>query len=224
MAGGRRSVGLVDGGRAGPLGLLRAQQEAVLEHQNVEVGGGEAAVGVLGGGNDRLAAHVERGDDEHRAALAPVEGGEDPVEGRSLVRVDGLEARRVVELGHRRDLRPDLRDDLRDRRARWHRIHRRPPILSDRGDEGHVRRGAVELEPLGRVLCEHRGREGPEPFAHLHLRVQGALGVGIVGVGEDRAAAQRPRPELHAALQHGQDAAHGALCSEEGAHCAREGG
>src|SRR6187399_2619850 len=62
--------------------LVFLAQEAVADHQNLDLAAHEAAEGILRRADDRLAAHVERGVDQHRAAGARLEGLDQLVEGR----------------------------------------------------------------------------------------------------------------------------------------------
>src|SRR5690606_37055141 len=48
---------------------------------------------------------------------------------------------------------------------------------------------------------EHRGREGAERLAVLHLEVEHLLHGGRARIAEDRARAESTRAELHAALE-----------------------
>ena len=73
------------------------------------------------------------------------------------------------------------------------------------GDQQHVRTVAVELEPVGDVLAQHRRRERPERFAELDLQVHHRLHLRRPRVAEDRPSPERARPELHAALQQPDD-------------------
>ena len=75
----------------------------------------------------------------------------------------------------------------------------------DVGDQQHVRAVAVELEPFGDVLAQHRRRERPERFAELDLEVHHRLHLRRPGIADDRAAAERARAELHPALQQADD-------------------
>ncbi len=75
------------------------------------------------------------------------------------------------------------------------------PVLDDVGDQQHVGAVAVELEPVGDVLAQHRRRERPEGLAVLDLQVEHLLHRRRARVAEDRAAAERARAELHAALE-----------------------
>ena len=85
--------------------LLLLEQHEVLEHQRVHVRRHEAAVGVLRRADDRLAADVEAGVDDDRAAGLLLEALEQPVVAAVPLGVDGLDARRVVDVRDRRDAR-----------------------------------------------------------------------------------------------------------------------
>ena len=59
-------------------------------------------------------------------------------------------------------------------------------------------------EPVGRLLLEHDRRDGAEVLAVLDL-VEPGLHLGVDRRGEDRARPQRPRAELHPALEPADD-------------------
>ena len=65
--------------------------------------------------------------------------------------------------------------------------------LAHLGDEQHVGAVAVDLEPLGRLVREHRGREGAEALPELDLHVQGVAHLRVARVGQDAAPAEGPR-------------------------------
>ena len=82
-------------------------QNAVADHQYLDLGSHEAAEGILGRAGNRLAAHVKARIDEHGAAGFRLEHAEQGVEpGISLV-MNGLHARRKVDVRDRRDLGAD---------------------------------------------------------------------------------------------------------------------
>jgi hypothetical protein len=60
--------------------------------------------------------------------------------------------------------------------------------------------GVGQLEVLLRALREDARREGPERLAELDLRVDDVLHLGAPRVSDDRAVAERARPELEPAL------------------------
>ena len=190
--------------------LLLFHQHVVTDHQAVDVGGGEARVRLLGRADDRLAAHVEAGVHHERAARAFVEALQEPVVD-AVAFVDGLDSRRVVDVGDGGELRP------------WNRepypkvgivqpdlllvAQLAAPLLADRRHGEHVRAVLVgfHLEDLVRVVTEDGRRERSERLPELHLEVQGLLHLGGAGVTEDAAGTERPRPELHAALEPADD-------------------
>ena len=79
--------------------------------------------------------------------------------------------------------------------------HLPPPALHDVGDQQHVGAVGVELEPVGDVFAQHRGRERPERFAILDLEIERRLHRGRARIAEDRAGAERARSEFHAPLE-----------------------
>src|SRR5258706_2019735 len=83
--------------------LPRLVEEAVADDERLDLGTHEAAERVLGRADDRLAAHVEAGVDEHRAAGRRLERLEQAVETGVGLLVHRLDARRVVDVRDRRD-------------------------------------------------------------------------------------------------------------------------
>src|SRR6185436_3851634 len=66
-----------------------------------------------------------------------------------------------------------------------------------------------ELEVLLHVLLEHRRRKRTEPLTEFRLEVHLLLHLGISCVADDAAVAERPRAELHPALEPADDLALG---------------
>src|SRR5438552_1013813 len=95
------SVELERGGVVGlfPGILFRLGEVAVADGERVYLRSHEAAERVLGRADDRLAADVEARVDEDRAAGALLEARNQRVEARIGVGVNGLDARRVVDMG-----------------------------------------------------------------------------------------------------------------------------
>ena len=79
--------------------------------------------------------------------------------------------------------------------------HVAAPVALHVGDQQHVGAVGIELEIVGDVLAQDRGREGAEALAVLDLEIEPLLHLGIARIAEDRAGAERARPELHAALE-----------------------
>src|SRR4051812_48204942 len=73
------------------------------DHERVERRRPERLDRVARGAHDRLAARVERRVDQNRHAGAPLKGGDQIVVERMLRAIDGLNARRAVDMSHRRD-------------------------------------------------------------------------------------------------------------------------
>src|SRR5437879_5552256 len=76
-------------------------QETVADRERLDLGAHEAAERVLRAADDRLAAHVEAGVDDHRAAGPVFELGYELVEPRIGFAMHRLHARRVVDVRHR---------------------------------------------------------------------------------------------------------------------------
>ena len=81
--------------------------QAASDHEGVHLRGGEALPGVLRRADDRLAADVEAGVDDQRAAGLGVERFEQLVEAAVPRGIDGLHAGGVVDVRDRRDGRAD---------------------------------------------------------------------------------------------------------------------
>src|SRR5439155_14030632 len=86
---------------------------------------------------------------------------------------------------------------------------RHAALLRNWGDQQHVR--AVEagrrVEPLVRVFAKDRRRERAKALAEFDLQVQRRLHLRRARVAENAPRAQRPRPELHPALEPADDLA-----------------
>ena len=89
-----------------PRRLRRLVEQERAEHEIVDVRPHEAAIRVLRRADDRLAADVERGVDEHAAAGARLERLDQVVVAGVRLACHGLDARRVVDVRDRRDVRP----------------------------------------------------------------------------------------------------------------------
>ena len=181
--------------------LLLLPQEAVADRERLDVGAHEAAERILGGADDRLAAHVEGGVHDDRAARLLLEPADQlPVPGVRLL-VHRLDARRIVDVRHRRD-RGARHVQLLDSEELLLLLGHPDPVLGLHvRHEQHVRALLADVEVLRRVLGEHRRRERAEALAVLHLQVERLLHGRRAGVAEDRAAAERARAELHAARE-----------------------
>src|SRR5437899_10961695 len=85
-------------------------QYMVSQDQGVDPGRLKAAVGVPRRADDRLAADVEAGVDQHRTPRAALELLQQPGESRMTVLVHRLNAGSVIDMGHRRDRGADHTD------------------------------------------------------------------------------------------------------------------
>ena len=86
------------------------------------------------------------------------------------------------------------------------------PFILDGACEQHelvARRRRADLEPVLGVFRQHARREGAKILAVLHLLIEDVAHVRPARIGEQRTVAERPRPELHAALKPGDDLAVG---------------
>src|SRR5262249_26977837 len=88
---------------------------------------------------------------------------------------------------------------------------RHPAVGPHGGHQEHVRAlvAGADLEPLRGVLAQDGGRERPKAFAELDLPGHLRLHPGRAGVAADSARPQRPRAELHPALEPADDLALG---------------
>src|SRR5438552_16472489 len=78
------------------------EQDKTLKNQRIHVRRQEAAQGILRRTDNRLAADVEAGVDEHGAAGPLIEGLEQTVKARLAIFVEGLHTRAVIDMGHGR--------------------------------------------------------------------------------------------------------------------------
>src|SRR5262245_290174 len=78
--------------------------------------------------------------------------------------------------------------------------HAPAALTFDVGNQEHVGRIGVELEPVGNVLAQHRGRERAETLAVFYPQIERLLHIRRARIAEHRAGSERARPELHAAL------------------------
>src|SRR5690349_9769807 len=85
--------------------LLVLAQDAIAGDEKLDFRTHEAAKRVLGRTHDRLAANVETGVHQHRAAGASVESREEIVEPRVSLAMYRLHACGIVDVGHGRNVR-----------------------------------------------------------------------------------------------------------------------
>ena len=83
------------------------------------------------------------------------------------------------------------------------RVHRFALVVAHGRHDEHVRTVVLrrDVEELARVLAQHDRRKRPERLAKLDLQVHHRLHVRRARVADNRAVAQRTRPELHPALK-----------------------
>src|ERR1051326_5914209 len=191
--------------REGALALLGFQKDEVAQDERVHFSPHEAGEGFGGRADDRLAADVEAGVNEHGAARQTLEGREQFVVSRVVLAPDGLHARRVVNVRHRRDGR--ARDvQLLDAEEFFLALaHLAPHFSAHRRDEEHVGRVAVQFEVFRDALAQDRRRERAETFAELYLQVHLRLHARRARVAENAPCAERARAELHPPLKPADD-------------------
>src|SRR5262249_35248594 len=85
--------------------LVLLAEEAVAHSQCLDLGSHEAAERVFRGAHDRLAADVEAGVDNYRTTGALLKGRDQRVVPGISLPVNGLDARRVVDVSHRGNVR-----------------------------------------------------------------------------------------------------------------------
>ena len=170
--------------------------------QHVDVRGHEGLIRLLRRADDRIPSEVDARIHDHGAAGLLAIPHEELVVETVALRVDRLDARGIVDVGDRRQLRPHHRQLLDAADLAGVRRGQALPCVHRRDDQ-HV--GAVLAGPhvdvLVDVLPEDRGRERPEALAKLDLEVHHRLHVPVAGVAQDAARAERPRTELHAPLE-----------------------
>src|SRR5579859_175535 len=181
--------------------LILFPQKTVTYRQHLHFTTHETAEGILGGANEGLAADVEAGVYDNRAAGALVKPLQQSVIARVGFLVYSLNARGIIHMRHgwyfaTRHIEPgDARELL------LLRCDRLAPLLHNVSHQQHVRAVAIQLEPFGHVLPQHRRSEGTERLAKLHLQIEHRLHPGRPRVCQNGARPQRPRPELHASLK-----------------------
>lgn len=84
--------------------LVFFSEEAIADRQGFNLGSHEAAEGVFRCADDRFAADIEAGIDDHRAAGRMFEGFNQIVIARVGVLMGCLDPRRIVHVGHRRNV------------------------------------------------------------------------------------------------------------------------
>src|ERR1700674_1584806 len=159
---------------ARPSRLFRDQP--VLDRHGVEAGGVEHLERVIDRVQNRLAHDVEAGVEEQRHAGELVEFFQERTKARVRFLSHALQPAGAIGVHYRR--------------------HEGALLLAKAQRALHVRRGLVVIEPVRPVLGEDRRGERPERLAQLHLGVYLILGVWRGRGGEDRAVAERARPEL----------------------------
>ena len=117
------------------------------------------------------------------------------MEARIGLGMDGLDARRIVDVGHG-GIFGARHIELFDAEQRLFRGGHRPlAALHDIGHEQHVRTVVVEIEPFGGVAAQHRGCKWPERFPVLDLEIERRLHVARPSVRDDRTITERARAD-----------------------------
>src|SRR5712691_7328810 len=181
--------------------LLVLAKYTVSDGEHVELRPHEASEGIFRRANDRFAAHVETGVHQHRAASSIAKLAQEAMETGIGLRMHRLNPRRVVDMGHGRDTRARHVELLDSEQFLLLVGHSYPMLLSNVGHQQHVGARLVQLEPLGHILVEHRGREGPERLAKLDLEVEPLLHVRRARIAQDGTGAERSWAEFHPSLK-----------------------
>ena len=178
------------------------QQDEALEHEHIHVRRHEAAVRLLWLADDRFTPHVEARVDEHRAPGAALEGAQQRMIAPMPEGIDGLHARRVVNVrdgGHRGPW------DLQFRQPREGVVTgvRDSYRVVDRRYEQHIRAFLAlrHVEVLARAVLQHGWCEWTERFAELDFSVHHRLHVPAAWVADDATRTERAWPELHPSLK-----------------------
>src|SRR5437762_5709585 len=137
-------------------------EKTIADRERLDLGAHEAAESVLRAADNRLAAHVEAGVDDDRAARLLLELADQVVEARVGFLVHRLHARRIVDVRHRWDRGARHVQLLDAEELLLFLAHRDAVLVANVGDEQHVRALAIDVEVLRRILCQHRGSERAE--------------------------------------------------------------
>ena len=184
--------------------LIFLPQEAVADGQHLDLGAHEAAEGVLRRADDGLAAHVEAGVDEDRAAGAVLEGARAARGSADWSRDARSGCAPSSRRGSPRGCPIAGRSACRCRRAlRSSALMLAPAVLRARRRPAACRgcrRRARTTPPTSSRSTD--GREGTEGLAILDLEVEDSSAwSGERGSPRMERLAQRARAEFHAALE-----------------------
>src|SRR5215472_12891651 len=99
--------------RIEPIPIVEAQgwilvlllQEAIADHEDLDLAAHETAECVIGRAGDRLAAHIEAGIDENWAAGQCLKTAQQRMVARVGLTMHGLNPRRIIDVGDGWDLR-----------------------------------------------------------------------------------------------------------------------
>src|ERR1019366_9559600 len=147
-------------------------QQAVADRERVDLRAHETAERILRLAHDRLTAHVEARVHEHRASGHGFESRQQRVEPRVGFPVHGLDTRRVIDVRRGRNVRTRNVQLVDAEQRLLLGGHCPAPALDHPRRDEHVRAVAVQLEPVGNILPQHRRREGPERLAKFHFQIQ----------------------------------------------------
>ena len=141
--------------------------------------------------DDGLPFHIEAGVQHHLAARGFAHGQEQRVKVGIVLGADGLQARGAVDVRDRGQLIAQLGTDV-----------------DDADHVGEFSAG-LDLEPAVRLFHRAGRRKGPEGLALLYHGIDAVAHLGMPGIGQDAAIAERARTVLHAAARPRDDAAVG---------------
>ena len=114
------------------------------------------------------------------------------------VRIDRLDARGVVDVRDRRDVRA-LDAETVEALDRVLSAVGSTPLHPNGSNRQHVRivLAGGHLEIVGRALAQNSRRERAKTLAKLHLEVHHRLHLRIARIAEQASRPERPRTELH---------------------------
>src|SRR6478735_1257021 len=84
--------------------LVLLVEEAIADHQHLDIAAHKAAEGILRCAHDRLASDVEAGVDQNRTSGRSLERAQQRMKSRIGAGVDGLDPRGIIDMGHGRDV------------------------------------------------------------------------------------------------------------------------
>src|SRR5713226_6552662 len=159
-------------------GHIGLADQMIAEYDGIHVGSQKTVERFGRRADDWLVANVERRVQDDGNPSEALERLNEPVKPRIASLGHGLDTRRSVDVGDRRN---------------------GPALGPDLGDEQHERTRLIELEVLADALLEDGRREGPKSLAKLDFAVHLIAHGRTPRVGKDASVPERARAEFHAA-------------------------